>query len=166
MSEVKPLPDGISAIMPMLVCNNPSIEVEFCKNVFGAIEIVSRPGPDGTVAHAALKIAGAMIMIEAEWPGIASRSPQPDGSSSVIIYLYVENVDEVIERTIKAGGKILQPAKNQFWGDRTGRIMDPSNHVWIISSRIEETTTSQRQDRWDEMLSAATANKLQSGTST
>ena len=93
-------------------------------------------------------------MIEAEWPGIASRSPQPDGSSMVIIYLYVENVDEVIERTIKAGGKVLTPAKNQFWGDRTGRIMDTCGHVWIISSRIEETTASQRQDRWDEILNA------------
>ena len=151
MSEVKPIPDGVSAIMPMLVCHNPSIEVQFCKDVFGAIEVVSRPGADGTVAHAALTIGGAMIMIEAEWPGIASRSPQPDGSSSVVIYLYVENVDEVIERTIKAGGKVLSPAENQFWGDRTGRIMDPSNHVWIISSRIEETTSSQRQKRWDEI---------------
>src|SRR5687768_7302628 len=151
MKDVKPIPVGVPAIMPMLVCHNPSIEVEFCKNVFNAVEIVSRPGPDGTVAHAALTIAGAMIMIEAEWPGIASRFPQPDGSSPVVIYLYVENVDEVIERTIKAGGKVLSPAENQFWGDRTGRIMDPSNHVWIISSRIEETTSSQRQDRWDEI---------------
>ena len=154
MDEVKPIPNDVSAIMPMLICHNPSIEVEFCKDVFGALEIVSRPGPDGNVAHAALKIAGAMIMIEAEWPGIASRSPQPDGSSPVVIYLYVEDVDEVIERTIKAGGKVLHPAENQFWGDRTGRIMDTSGHVWIISSRIEETTTSQRQDRWDEILNA------------
>ena len=154
MSEINPIPDGVSAIMPMLVCHNPSIEVQFCKDVFGPIEVVSRPGPDGNVAHAALKISGAMIMIEAEWPGIASRSPQPDGSSPVIIYLYVENVDEVIERTIKAGGKVLTPAKNQFWGDRTGRILDTCGHVWIISSRIEETTASQRQGRWDEILNA------------
>ena len=36
-----------------------------------------------------------MIMIEAEWPGFASRPPVPDGSSPVVIFVYVEDVDEV-----------------------------------------------------------------------
>lgn len=81
------------------------------------IEVVSRPAPDGTIVHVALKIAGAMIMIEAEWPGIASRSPMPDGSAPVIIYLYVENVDEVIERTIKAGEKGFNLQRKTSFGE-------------------------------------------------
>jgi len=152
MTTVKAIPEGVSAVMPMLVCKNVSAEVDFCKTTFDALELVRRPGPDGKVAHAALTINGAMIMIEGEWPTLQSRSPQTDGSSPVIIYVYVEDIDSVIEKAVSAGARIVLPAKDQFWGDRTGRIMDAEGHVWTISSRIEETTSSEREDRWSKTL--------------
>ena len=74
MTEVKPIPEGVSVVMPMLVCRDASAAIDFCKTTFGAEELVRRPGPDGTVAHAALTIGGAMIMIEREqerWSSIA-----------------------------------------------------------------------------------------------
>jgi PhnB protein len=154
MPNVKSIPDGVSPVMPMLVCSDVSAEIDFCKTTFGATELVRRPGPDGSAAHAALTISGAMIMIEAEWPTLSSRSPQTDGSSPVVIYVYVENVDEVIKRAVASGAKVLLPAQDQFWGDRTARIMDPSGHVWTVSSRIEETTSTERQDRWSKMINS------------
>ena len=151
MTKVKAIPDGVAAVMPMLVCRDPSAAIDFCKSVFGAIELVRRPGPDGAVAHAALTIGGAMIMIEGEWPTLASRAPQPDGSSPVVIYVYVEDVDGVIERAVAAGARVLTPVQNQFWGDRTGRIVDPAGHVWTVSTRVEETSSSEREKRWSDM---------------
>jgi PhnB protein len=93
-----------------------------------------------------------MVLIEAEWPTLASRAPHPDGSSPVVIYVYVEDVDKVVERAVAAGAKVLLPVKNQFWGDRTGRIIDPSGHVWTISTRIEETSPEERKQRWSSEL--------------
>ena len=152
MSKVKPIPHGVPVVMPMLVCRDVSAAIDFCKTTFDAVELVRRPGPDGTVAHAALTIGGAMIMIEGEWPTLASRAPQPDGSSPVVIYVYVEDVDKAIERAVAAGAKVLLPVKDQFWGDRTGRIVDPSGHVWTISSRIEETSSDERKERWSTIV--------------
>ena len=152
MTKVKGLPDGVSAVLPMLVCRNVSAEIDFCKITFNALEIMRRPGPDGKAAHAALTLNGAMIIIECEWPTLSSRSPQADGSSPVIIYVYVQDVDSTIEKAVTAGAKILLPVKDQFWGDRTGRIMDSEGHVWTISSRIEETTSSEREDRWSKIV--------------
>lgn len=106
----------------------------------------------GSKAHAALTISGAMIMIEAEFPTLSSRAPQPDGSSPVVIYVYVEDVDKVVERAAAAGARILLPVKDQFWGDRTGRIIDPSGHVWTISTRIEETSSEERRERWSRIV--------------
>jgi PhnB protein len=148
MSNVKPIPEGVPVVMPMLVCRDASAEIDFCKTAFGAVESVRRPGPDGTVAHALMTIGTAMVMIEGEWPTLPSRAPQPDGSSPVVIYVYVEDVDAVMERAVAAGASILIPVKNQFWGDRTGRIVDPSGHVWTISTRIEETSSAEREERW------------------
>jgi len=148
VSNVRPIPGGVPIVMPMLVCRDAATEVEFCKTTFEAVEMVRRSGPDGTVVHAALTISGAMVMIEAEWPSLGSRAPQADGSSPVVIYVYVEDVDSVVGRAVAAGAKILLPVKNQFWGDRTGRIIDPSGHVWTISTRVEETSSAERQERW------------------
>jgi PhnB protein len=152
MTNVKPIPDNSSVVIPMLVCRDVSTEIDFCKTTFGAVELGSRPGPDGTVVHALLTIGGAMIIIEAEWPTLASRAPQPDGSSPVVIFVYVEDVDKTVERAVAAGAQILLPVKNQFWGDRTGRITDPSGHVWTIATRIEETSTEEREERWSSIV--------------
>jgi PhnB protein len=61
-------------------------------------------------------------------------------------------VDIVLERAVAAGAKVLLPVKNQFWGDRTGRIIDPSGHVWTISTRIEETSAEEREERWSSIV--------------
>ena len=143
----KGIPEGASAVIPRLFCRDPVAEIEFCTTTFGAVEDVRRPGPDDRVAHALIMIGPAMVMIESEWPGITTRAPLPDGSSPVVLYVYVENVDETVERAVAAGARILMPLTNQFWGDRTAWIMDPSGHVWTVATRIEETTEEERQAR-------------------
>ena len=153
-STAKPIPDGASVVIPRLFCRDVAAAIDFCKNTFGAVERVRRPGPDGAVAHALMTIGPAMIMIEAEWPGMASRAPKPDGSSPVVIFVYVEDVDKTVERAVAAGAKVLIPVANQFWGDRIGWVMDPSGHVWTIATRVEETSEDQRRERWTDIRSA------------
>jgi PhnB protein len=69
------------------------------------------------------------------------------------MYIYVEAVDQTVERAIAAGAHVLIPPQDQFWGDRTAWIMDPSGHVWTIATRIEETSDQERKDRWSSILS-------------
>ena len=152
MSTVKGIPDNSSVIIPMLLCKNVAAELEFCKSVFPAVELGQRPGPDGAIAHALLTINNEMIILEAEWPSLASRPPEKDGSSPVVIFIYVENVDAVVERAVDGGASVLLPLKNQFWGDRTARLVDPEGHVWTVASRIETTTVTEREERWSEVL--------------
>jgi PhnB protein len=149
---VNPVPAGASVIIPRLVCRDPAAAIDFYTGVLGAVEGLRRPGPDGTVAHAMLMLGPAMLMIEAEWPTLPSRVPKPDGSSPVVLYLYVQNVDQTVERALAQGAQLLVPVKNQFWGDRTAWIMDPAGHVWTVASRIEETTEGERKDRWSSIL--------------
>jgi PhnB protein len=146
------IPDGASVVIPRLVCRDPAAEVDFCASTFDAVERVRRPGPDGTVAHALMTIGPAMIMIESEWPTLTSRAPAPDGSSPVVMYVYVEDVDQTVDRAIAGGARVLLPVQNQFWGDRTACIIDPSGHVWTIATRIEETSEQERRDRWSSIL--------------
>lgn len=146
------VPAGAAPIIPRLVCRNAGAEVDFVTRVFGAAIGVQRPGPDGGTAHAMLLINSAMLMIEAEWPSTPSRAPATDGSSPVVLYIYVKDVDETVTRAIDNGATLLAPVNTQFWGDRTGWILDPAGHVWTVASRVEETTEQQRQDRWTRQM--------------
>ena len=150
---MKGIPDNSSVVIPRLFCRDVVGAIDFCVATFDAVELGRRPGPDGSVVHALLTIGPAMIMIEAEWPQLPSRAPAADGSSPVVIFVYVEEVDRTVERAVALGAKLLFPAQDQFWGDRTAWIMDPSGHVWTIASRIEEPTEEQRQERWAKTLS-------------
>jgi PhnB protein len=132
------MPSWVKAVIPMLVCLDSAAEIDFCKAAFGAVEMSRRSGEDGNVTHATLGIGELLIMLHGETQHLASRAPQLDGSSPVVIYIYLEDVDAVIERAVAAGARVLLPAEDAFWGDRVGRIIDPSGHVWNIASRAEE----------------------------
>ena len=146
------LPENTSIVIPRLVCRDPAAEVDFCVRVFEAVELNRRPGPDGTLAHALLKIGPEMLMIEAEWPTLPSRAPSVDATSPVVIFVYVTDVDGVVERATDNGARVLMPLENQFWGDRIAWLMDPAGHVWTVATRIEQTTAEERTKRWDKIL--------------
>jgi PhnB protein len=135
----------VRKVVPMLVCLDPAAEIEFCKAAFGAVELSLRSEENGAVVHATLGIGEILVMLHGETEHLASRAPQQDGSSPVVIYLYLEDVDTVIERALAAGARVLTPLADQFWGDRMARIVDPAGHVWNVASRVEEGPKTRRQ---------------------
>jgi PhnB protein len=127
--------DYVRAVIPMLICRDGAAEIEFCKAAFRAVERSRRLSDNGAVLHSTLSIGEALIMVHGEATHLASRPPELDGSSSVVIYIYLEDVDDAMARAVAAGAKVLLPAADQFWGDRLGRILDPAGHVWNVASR-------------------------------
>lgn len=150
---MKGIPEGISVVTPRLYCRDAAAEIEFCTNAFGAVERSRRSDAEGKVLHALLDFGSSTVMIEAESPSLTARAPQTDGSSPVVLYIYVEDVDTTVERAVKLGGKVLYPVQDQFWGDRMGWVMDPSGHVWTVATRMEETTSEERAARWSAINS-------------
>jgi PhnB protein len=146
------VPENSSIVIPRLFCSDPAKEINFCVTALAAVELGRRQGPDGAVIHALLTIRDEMIMIEGEWPTLPSRAPAADGSSPVVIFLYVEDVDRVVARATELGAELLVPAQDQFWGDRIAWIMDPSGHVWTLATRAEESTAEDRNQRWSEIV--------------
>lgn len=129
---------NIRMVVPMLVCLDAAAEIDFCRIAFGATALSRRSGADGSVVHATLAMGNALVMVHGLATHLASRAPNEDGSSPVVIYIYVGDVDSIIERAVGAGAKVVLPAMDQYWGDRVGRIIDPSGHVWNVASRAEE----------------------------
>ena len=54
--------------------------------------------------------------------------------------------------SISWGGKVIRPAQDQFYGERSGTLRDPFGHEWNIGHSIEEVAPEEMQRRYDEML--------------
>ena len=131
------MPRFVHAVIPMLTCADAAAEIAFCAAAFGARELSRRSDDAGSVLHATLGIGELLIMVHGETRHLASRAPLGDGSSSVVIYLYLDDVDGAVERAVAAGARILTPIADQFWGDRMARVVDPQGHVWNVASRVQ-----------------------------
>jgi len=77
-------------------------------------------------------------MLSDEFPEMKCHSPITIGGSPVSMYIYVEDVDELFNNAVSAGAKVLDPVKDQFWGDRHGRVEDPFGHLWSIATHKKD----------------------------
>jgi uncharacterized glyoxalase superfamily protein PhnB len=81
------------------------------------------------------------------------------GGTPATIYVLVENVDDVFNRAVAAGGKILMPVADMFWGDRTAMVADPDGNKWMIAThKAEPTEAEMRNAMQREMAPAAAAS--------
>ena len=135
---VKPIPDGYHSVTPYLVVNGAAKALDYYKQAFGAEERLRLPTPDGRIAHAEIEIGDSVVMLADEFPQMGAKSPQTIGGTPVGICLYVKDVDAVFKQAIAAGGKQEKPLQNQFYGDRSGTLVDPFGHKWTVATHIED----------------------------
>ncbi len=143
----KPIPEGHRTVTPALTVRNASEAIEFYKKALGAEERGRMLTPDGKIGHAELKIGDSIIFLADESPMMGNKSPQTLGGTAGSLYLYVEDVDKSFKQAIQAGGKAKMEVMDMFWGDRFGQFVDPYGHSWGISTRKEDLTHEETQER-------------------
>jgi PhnB protein len=145
--SVQAIPDGYRTATPYLIVKGAAAAIEFYKHAFGATEMLRMADPQGHVGHAELKIGDSVIMLADEHPDMGYRGPRTLGGSSVSILLYLEDVDAVFARAVKAGARALRPVADQFYGDRMGTLEDPFGHVWSVATHVEDVPPEELEKR-------------------
>jgi PhnB protein len=140
------------ALTPYLIVKDAARAIEFYTRAFGAEEVLRVDGPDGRVGHAEIRIGDSFVMLADEHPDFGALSPISVGGSPVNLHLYVDDVDRVVERAASAGAVILRPVKNEFYGDRTGMIVDPSGHRWHLATVVEEVSAEEMKARFEAAM--------------
>ncbi|PYS97082.1 MAG: glyoxalase [Acidobacteria bacterium] len=143
----RPIPEGYHTATPYLIIKGAAAALEYYKKAFGARETMRFDAPGGKIGHAEIKIGDSTIMLADEHPDMGYRGPQSLGGSPVSILLYVEDVDRWFKRAIAAGGKVTRPVADQFYGDRTGVLVDPFGHVWSIATHVEDVSPEEMHRR-------------------
>ena len=154
----KAIPDGYRTATPYLIVAGAAEAIDFYKRAFGATELLRMADPQGRVGHAEIKIGDSVIMLADEHPAMGYRGPRSLGGSSVSILLYLENVDGVFERAIRAGAKAQRAVTDQFYGDRSGTLEDPFGHVWTIATHVEDVPAEELQRRAEAAMKSSSAS--------
>ena len=148
---VQPIPDDYPGATPYLCMVDAAGAIAFYEKAFDGVERMRLCDPSGKIAHAELMIGDALVMLAEESPEYNAYGPIHFGGSPVRISLYVEDVDRVVEQAVASGATLAMPVADQFYGDRSGRIVDPFGHTWILATRIEDVSPEEMQRRFDEM---------------
>jgi PhnB protein len=78
---------------------------------------------------------------------MGAKGPKDFGGSPASLWLYVTDCDALFNRAVSAGAEVRMPLADQFWGDRGGAIADPAGYTWWISTRKEDLTREELNQR-------------------
>ncbi|HEY2011982.1 MAG TPA: VOC family protein, partial [Bryobacteraceae bacterium] len=131
---------------PRLRIKNVAAAIDFYKKAFGATELM-RFDVGGQVAHAEIMIGNSMVMLGEEAVEYGYPGPETLGGSPVIMHLWSDDVDRAVEQAVAAGARLAMPVSDQFYGDRTGHVLDPFGYTWGIATRKEELSLEEMHRR-------------------
>jgi PhnB protein len=151
---VKPIPEGYHTLTPYLAIDGAAEAIEYYTKVFGAKERGRMLAPDGKIGHAELELGDSMLMVSDAVPQATTRPPRELGGTTASVFMYVEDVDAVVQRAVDAGATITMEVADQFWGDRFGSIRDPFGHSWSIATHIEDVSPEEMTERAKAAMAA------------
>ncbi len=149
-----PIPEGFHSVTPHLIFDDAAQAIEWYKKALSAEEKTRALGPDGKIIHAELQIGDSQIMLNDAMGG--GRSAKSLGGSPVGFWIYVKDCDALYNRAVAAGGQVppgpMGQLADQFWGDRTGTLIDPFGYSWTIATRKEDLTREEMDRRAQEFF--------------
>jgi len=153
---VKPIPEGFHSVTPYLTVDDVDAAIDFYERAFGAVEVFRLPMGE-KVAHAEVRIGDSIVMLADEWPDLDLLGPKSRGGTTSRLMIYVADVDAAFARAVAAGAKAERPVENQFYGDRSGSLVDPSGHRWTLSTHVEDVSAEEMQRRMAAFAGASAA---------
>ncbi|MEP6940542.1 MAG: VOC family protein [Rudaea sp.] len=145
--KFKTVPDGYHSVSAYLHVADAKAAIDFYARAFGAVEIMRLAMADGRLGHAEVEIGDTRLMLADEAPAFNIRGPAALGGASTHFKIYVPDVDAAMRRALDAGAKQVRPAEDQFYGERSGTVVDPFGHQWTLSARIEDVSIEEMQRR-------------------
>src|SRR3984885_14186354 len=140
------------AVSAVLTVSNIPAAVSFYQKAFGFSKRGITNGPGGKPVHAELTLRGTVLMLGPESVAMGRRSAKSVGASPATLYIYVENVDKVVDKAGKLGATPQGPVMDMFWGDRCGTVVDPDGYAWMVGTHKAEPTAKEMKKGMLEMM--------------
>lgn len=126
----EPLAARSYRVEPYLPVEGASRLIDFLRRAFGAEETSRHSRPDGSVAHAEVRIGDSVI-------GIGDAIELTPAATA--LHLYVPDADAWYARALRAGATSMQKPADQHYGDREAGVQDPFGNHWYIGTHKGES---------------------------
>lgn len=121
------VPPGYHSLQPYLPVADVRAQLAFLQEGLGGVVTEKIELKDGTIQHAEIRVGDSIVMVgqaRGQW------KPMP-----CCIYHYVADVDHAFARAVSAGATSIVAPQDQFYGDRSGGLIDPNGNQWWLASR-------------------------------
>ena len=92
------------------------------------------------------------MMLADEHPDFGALSPPTIGGSPVSFHIVVTDADAAVARAVEAGGTLLRPLQEEFYGMRSGMVADPFGYKWFIAHEVEQLDADELQRRYSRLF--------------
>lgn len=146
MTRKFPRPDGHHTITPGFSVPNAGQVIDLIERAFGGKVVERYDGPNGTVAHAEIRLGDSVVMLgsaSAHWPAMPAS-----------LSLYVdtgEAVDATYKRALDAGATSIEAPNNKFYGYRSACLQDAGGNRWTVCAVVEQVSAEEIERRMKEM---------------
>jgi PhnB protein len=142
--SVNAVPEGLHSVTPYLVVDNAAGLIDFIEKAFsGKVTSKMLHQDQKKIMHATVTIGDSTIMISDTMPGM-------EDTHTAMLYLYLDNVDDVFKKAIAAKGTSVREVKDEFYGDRAGAVKDSWGNVWWIATHTEDVDPKELERRAEE----------------
>ena len=150
--SVKPIPEGYHSVTPYIIVDGAAEAIDFYQTAFGATEVLRMPMGD-KIGHAEIKIGDSHVMLADEFPERDIRGPKARGGVTSSLMIYLDDVDTAFQRALDAGAKVDpgMEVKDQFYGDRSGTLIDPFGHKWTLATHVRDVSEDEMREAMDAM---------------
>lgn len=122
-------PQDYNSVSPYIMVSDAQAFIDFLAAAFDGVPLRRMDMPDGSVAHAEVKIDDTVIMFaqaSAEYPAFPAW-----------LHVYVPDVDETYRRALAAGGRSVQEPVQAGDPDKRSGVVDPSGNTWWIATQVD-----------------------------
>ena len=133
-TEISSTPD----IYPRLAYRDELAAVDYLTRVFQFVEErEARQEHDGKFL-CWLRAGTGVVMLGHANPDIHMiHSPLEAGLTTVMIQVYVHDIDAHYTHAVDAGAEITMPIQDAFYGERRYEATDPEGHRWHFAERFD-----------------------------
>jgi PhnB protein len=122
-------PDGYNSVSPYFIVDGAQKLIDFLVQLFDGKELRKYKREDGTIMHAEVMIDDSVVMISDatdEYPPV-----------TIIMHVYVPDVNTTYIKALKLGASELQkPKNNEGDPDNRGSFLDFAGNMWSVSTQM------------------------------
>jgi PhnB protein len=158
-SRIDPLNrKNYGALTPMLAVSDVRRAADFYTKAFGFSVRSIMDTPQGAI-HAELRLRETVLMLSPEAAQQGNLSANTIGNTPATLYVLVDNVDATFDRAVAAGGRVLMPVMDMFWGDRCCTVGDPDGNKWMIATHKAEPSEAQMAEAMKQMMQSQSSSQ-------